>query len=114
MHPRRYSVNAGARAARAHTSSSTPTTTTVKFAAPVVVVGATFFCEYSQNPVSSEYFFPTGFGSIKCISRGIRTEIFRAFPNRKGFTSYISFPKGVATVYTVAETVKCDTHTTLA
>jgi hypothetical protein len=58
------------------------------------LVRATFFSEYSQNPVSSEYFFPTGFGSIKCISKGVRTDIGSAFPNRKGFTSYISPPRG--------------------
>jgi hypothetical protein len=38
--------------------------------------------------------FPTGFGLKGCFSEGVRTEILRAFPNRKGFTSENSLPKG--------------------
>ena len=35
-----------------------------------VVVGATFFIEYSIVSVSIEYFFPTGFGSKRFASKG--------------------------------------------
>ena len=46
----------------------------------------------SQNPVLSEGFFLAGFGSKRYCSEGVRTEILRAFPSEKGFTSNRNSP----------------------
>jgi hypothetical protein len=79
---------------------------------PSVRVRATFFCEYSHESVLCEYFFQTGFGSKKFISKGLKPTKSAHF--QYGFGSFL--PHGLplnlfsaqARPWTVTSDCDCD------